>query len=215
MNPIDTLVIDSTGARSLLCFLGGAAGADKSPYNRISHRHPYTAVYSMLFAPLKCRPVRFAEIGVAGGASAVLWDGYFTHPDAQIHMFDRDENFLRMAKERVGDRVSFALTDVLKEDVLKASFDAVKGDGFDVIIDDSTHALEDQIRIVKTLFPFLKPGGMIIVEDVFRSIPVESFADPLADILEQCSAAYFVQCEHEARWSPGWDNDRLLVLTKA
>lgn len=167
----------------------------------------------MLFASLKNRPIRFAEIGVAMGASAVMWDGYFSHPDADLRMFDRDENFLRHAEGITGRRVKFALMDVdVDGDVARA----LEGGGsYDIIIDDSSHAREHQIRIVKEAFPLLKPGGMIIVEDIFRSESDEYYAGELKDILPQCVTSYFVMCEHKWKWSPGWDNDKLLVLVKA
>jgi predicted O-methyltransferase YrrM len=211
---IPRIVIDSTAVTSELCSLGRAAGTDKSPYNTVAHRHPYTAVYSMLFAPLKNRALRFAEIGVAGGASAMMWDNYFTNPAADLRMFDSDLNFLANGRGLVGSRFTFAQMDVAKDgDVGRA---LAVGD-YDVIIDDSSHNFEHQIRIIKEAWPHIKSGGMLIVEDIFRSRPDEDYAKEIfaAEILEECSAAYFVMCEHAARWSPGWDNDKLLVLVKA
>jgi hypothetical protein len=63
-------------------------------------------------------------------------------------------------------------------------------------------------------FPLLKQGGLLIVEDIFRSTPEDEYAREIKDVLEKCSASYFVMCEHKDRWSPGWDNDKLLVLVK-
>ena len=211
---IDRLLIDSTDSCTELCRLGRMTGTDKSPYNLIAHRHPYTAVYSMLFGPLKNKPLRFAEIGVAGGASARLWDAYFTNDGAAIEMFDRDETFFRHADEITGDRVRCSLMDVLKEGDIAASLKRQQNE-YDVIIVDSTHSLDDQIRIVKEAFPLWKPGGMLVVEDSFRAEKEDKYTEQLGSVLEQCSAAYFVFCEHVARWSPGWDNDKLLVLVKA
>lgn len=211
---IPRIVIDSTAVTSELCSLGRAAGTDKSPYNTVAHRHPYTAVYSMLFAPLKNRALRFAEIGVAGGASAIMWDKYFTNPAADLRMFDSDLNFLAHGRGLVGGRFTFAQMDVAKDgDVGRA---LAVGE-YDVIIDDSSHNFEHQIRIIKEAWPHIKSGGMLIVEDVFRATPDEDYTKEIfaAEILEECSAAYFVMCEHAARWSPGWDNDKLLVLVKA
>ena len=207
-----TITVDSSTAVTELCFLGQITGADKSPYNTVRHRHPYTAPYTMLLSPYKHRPVRFAEIGVAGGASALMWDMYFRHPEAAITMLDRDENFLATAKKLVGPRPTFALIDVTSEESLNKFF---TGKTFDVIIDDSTHDIADQIRIATATLPALAPGGLLIIEDVFRSTPTEDYATALSPVLSQCSAAYFVQCDHKDRWSPGWDNDRLLVLVKA
>jgi spermidine synthase len=104
--------------------------------------------------------------------------------------------------------------DVLKEGDIAASLKRQQNE-YDVIIDDSTHSLDDQIRIVKEAFPLLKPGGILVVEDIFRAEKEEKYTEQLASVVEKCSAAYFVVCEHVARWSPGWDNDKLLVLVRA
>ena len=212
---IPRIVIDSSDAKTELCFLGRAARTDKSPYNTVSHRHPYTAVYNMLLSPYKNCPVQFAEIGVAGGASVLLWDMYFTHADAKIHMFDSDMNFLENARQMVGYRCNFSQMDVsIDGDVVRALKGSLAGE-YDVIIDDSSHNHGHQIRIIKEAFPLLKQGGLLIIEDIFRATPEDDYTREIKDILEKCSAYYFVMCEHKDRWSPGWDNDKLLVLVKA
>jgi len=212
---IGRLVIDSSDMQSELCTMGRVVRTDKSPYNTVAHRHPYTAVYTMLFASFKNKPIKFAEIGVAMGASAALWDGYFAHEDTQIKMFDRDENFLENAARLTGSRVSYSLMDVEKDgDVRRALLDSSL-EPYDVILDDSSHNFDHQIRIVKEAFPLLKQGGLLIVEDIFRSTEEDKYSAALADVLYECSTAYFVVCEHKHRWSPGWDNDKLLVLVKA
>jgi uncharacterized membrane protein YfcA len=70
---IGRLVIDSSDLISDLCVLGRNTNTDKSPYNTIGHRHPYTGVYSILFAPLKTKPVHFAEIGTTLASGASHW----------------------------------------------------------------------------------------------------------------------------------------------
>lgn len=216
---IQRLVIDSSDAMTELCFLGNIAGTDKSPVVSASprHRHAYTAVYTMLFAPLKGRPIHFAEIGVATGNSTLLWNMYFKHTDTRIHMFDRDQNFLNSTRELVNsETVFFSLMDVAVDgDVSRALKASNPGNLYDVIIDDSSHEHGHQIRIIKEAFPLLKQGGILIVEDIFRSTAEDEYTRRLGAILHECSAAYFVVCEHKDRWSPGWDNDKLLVLVKA
>jgi predicted O-methyltransferase YrrM len=168
----------------------------------------------MLFARMKHQPIRFAEIGVAGGRSVLLWDMYFRHPGAQFRMFDRDQNFLDHGRGLVSNRFSFTLMDVSVDgDISKA----LGQDKYDVIIDDSSHDFYHQIRIIKESWPCLKSGGTLIVEDIFRNEDEEKYVKHLADttILKDAAAAYFVVCEHKEKWSPGWDNDKLLVLVKA
>ncbi len=217
MSRIPKLVIDSSAAPTELCMLGQTAGTDKSPYNPAGHRHPYTAVYSLLFARYKHAPIHFAEIGIAMGASLELWSKYFKHPEARLVGFDRDWGLLNHAKERVGDpRLHVGLMDVSVDENVKNSLEnaVVAGEKYDVIIDDSSHNHEHQIRIIHEAFPLLKPGGMLIVEDIFRSTAEEEYSNLIQDELGACAEAFFVECEHKFKWSPGWDNDKLLVLVK-
>lgn len=211
---IPRLVIDSSDAMTELCFLGKTAGTDKSPYNTSRHRHPYTAVYNMLFSPFKNKRVNFAEIGVATGNSAILWEMYFRHNDTRIHMFDSDHNFLQHAKGLVNERHTFYQMDVSVDGDVEHALKASCQEEYDVILDDSSHNHEHQIRIIKEAFPLLKQGGLLIIEDIFKSTPEDEYTRELGSILPLCTAAYFVVCEHKDRWSPGWDNDKLLVLVK-
>jgi hypothetical protein len=213
-------VIDTTAAQTELCQLGHLSRTDKSPFNPAGHRHPYTGVYSMLFAPLRGRPaLRFAEIGVAMGASMEVWEAYFKRDDTVIYAFDRDEGFLTGLKQRVpSPRIQCGVMDVQVDGAIHESLAAASGgQPYDVIIDDSTHGLEDQLRIIKEAFPLVRAGGgLLIIEDIFRSTPDSAFYDAVGAAFAGApgSFAYFVECEHELKWSPGWDNDRLLVLVK-
>ena len=221
---IQHIVMDSTGAYTELCHLGKLLGIDKSPYNSNpqAHRHPYTAVYSTLFAPLKNKPIMFAEIGVAGGGSVMLWWNYFKN--ARLSFFDRDQNFLNnvTAMNFSHNKPYTGLVDVRVDgDIGRAIMEACIADasgtavrGFDVILDDSSHDYADQIRIIKECWPHIKSGGYMIVEDIYRSIAEECFERDLESILPECAEAYFVVCNHEERYSPGWNNDKILILVK-
>lgn len=224
MEKIPRFVVDSSEALTLLCQAGQVCGTDKSPYNVAGHRHPYTPVYSMLFAPLRNRPVDFAEIGVAMGSSAILWDTYFTHPEAKIHMFDRDDALLRHCVQRAqSPRIRASMMDVSGSgDIQRALLQSwasahtvEETPEYDVILDDSSHEHGHQIQIIREAFPLLKRGGMLIIEDVFRSTPESDYLEPIKEILAQCSFAYFVDCEHKYKYSGDWNNDRILVLVKA
>jgi predicted O-methyltransferase YrrM len=89
------------------------------------------------------------------------------------------------------------------------------GELYDVIIDDSSHDHGHQIRIIHEAFPLLRPGGMLIIEDIFRATAEEEYETLIQGELGACAEAFFVECEHKYKWSPGWDNDKLLVLIKA
>jgi len=213
---VQHMCIDTTHTYTDLCEIGKQALTDKSPYiysNTGLHRHPYTGVYAMLFAPLKNKNIEFVEIGIASGSSVVLWWNYFTK--ASLYFFDRDQNFLNNVKAmEFPDREPYlALMDVSVDDGIRASLKAT-GKMFDVILDDSSHVYEHQIRIAKEAFPFIKSGGYLIIEDVYRSESEVKYENDLADIISECTMAYFVVCNHEERYSPGWNNDKLFILVK-
>ena len=57
---INKLTIDSTFSKTELCNLGKDFPTDKSPYSEKKHRHPFTAVYDLLFSNIN-PPLRALE----------------------------------------------------------------------------------------------------------------------------------------------------------
>jgi predicted O-methyltransferase YrrM len=211
---IPTLVIDSTKCLTELCIIGRLCGTDKSPVNEYAHRHPYTAVYSLLLSKYKNENIRFAELGVAGGASVIMWNHFF--PSGSFYFFDRDQNFLDNAKKYVpADKNIFALIDVKYPESIKDTLQlACKDNKLDILLDDSSHNIDDQNHIIHQSLPFIKSGGMIIIEDINRNEPEENYFKIIKDIYNEFSFVSFIVTEHENRYSPGWNNDKLLVLIK-
>jgi len=213
---IQSIIVESSNSYTELCEIGKNIGIDKSPYNERPgfHRHPYTSVYSMLFASYKNKEIQLAEIGIAGGGSVILWNKYFTNPSTRFHFFDCDQGFLDYSRSFGLLRNSFGLMDVTVDgDITRALASSVKGE-YDIIVDDSSHHHGDQIRIIKEALPLIKSGGYIIVEDINRGVPDETFEKGLEEIFPYITEAYFVLCEHALKYSPGWDNDKMLVIVK-
>jgi len=208
---INTLTIDSTHCVSELCIYGQMYATDKSPYNTHGHRHPYTAIYNMLFAPYKNKEIKFAEVGVAGGASVLLWNKFFSA--ASFFFFDLDKNFLAHSESMVGQNNKFHVMNIAcKESIIKG-LDTVGGQ-LDILLDDSSHNIDDQRILLHTVLPYIKSGGMIIIEDISRDVNVKEYEDILGDIINEFSFTTFIIAEHAQRYSPGWNNDKLLVLIK-
>jgi hypothetical protein len=209
---ISTLVIDSSKSITELCCLGQYFNTDKSPYNIAGHRHPYTPVYNLLMAKYKNQPLRFAEIGVAGGASVKMWTNYFTN--GTFYFFDRDQNFLNNAETMVDkERSKFLLMDVTKAESVRESLENIGGN-LDILLDDSSHNQDDQCNIIREGLKYVKSGGMIIIEDIERAKEDSVYENILKGIDHEFSFISFIITEHKNRYSPGWDNDKLLVLIK-
>lgn len=116
--------------------------------------HSYTSTYESLFQSLRDMPIRILEVGVCSGASLKVWEEYFTHPDAEFVGFDISKENIRYT---FGERTKFLIQD--------ATRDAPEG-LFDVIIDDGSHVLNDQLGALQLLASHLKPNGVYIIEDL-------------------------------------------------
>lgn len=211
---MNSITIESTQCKSTLCHLCAQAGTDKCPYNLHGHRHPYTAPYSLFFEPLKHRPIKFAEVGVFRGSSVKVWRSFFS--EAKIYGYDNDEPNLQYIRDMKLPNTFLYSLDASKGENIVARFqeDTQDGDLFDVILDDASHSMEDQCLMIKTALPFLKKGGLLIIEDIFREQPMEDFQPAFDQVKHLVSFQTFIRCDHTLRYSPGWDNDRLLVFVR-
>lgn len=136
--------------------------AKETDTDKSSFYHDYTRIYSKYFKALKNDPITFLEIGIYKGSSVKLWEAYF--PKAELHFIDIDPNLILYHSKRsqyhfidqsnVTDLQNFAKT--LKKEL-------------DVIIDDGGHTMVQQITSLTALFPFVKSGGLYIIEDLHTS----------------------------------------------
>jgi predicted O-methyltransferase YrrM len=211
---IPTLVIDSSKCLTDLCIIGANCRTDKSPLNQVGHRHPYTPVYSLLLSGFRYQNIKFAEIGVASGASVLMWNMFFEK--GRFFFYDRDQNFLDHAKRIVPTQNNtFGIMDVRNPESIKECLESACVDGkLDVLLDDSSHNVNDQKIIIHESLPYIKSGGMIIIEDVSRDETNDNYFKIIEDIYNEFSFISFIVTEHENRYSPGWNNDKLLVLIK-
>jgi hypothetical protein len=133
------------------------ANADKA-----SNFHNYTEVYCKYFNPIKEMPIKFLEIGIWKGFSVKLWENYFKN--AELHFMDITLNNVIYKS----DRSYYHLIDQANADALEG-FIQLFGGGFDVILDDGGHTMQQQIVSFQTLFPHVNSGGIYIIEDLHTS----------------------------------------------
>ena len=133
--------------------LGVQYGADKSSLD-----HDYLSFYERFLQPLRLKPLKILEIGVFEGASLKVWEDYF--PNASIVGADINPAVRRFARARVK-------IEIVDQSNLQNLVDlAVKHGPFDLIVEDGSHLWEHQITTLRTLFPFVRNGGLYIVEDL-------------------------------------------------
>ena len=208
------LVIDSTSSRTELCDLGVKYPTDKSPYSVGSssgHRHPYTAVYDLLFAPLRYKDINFGEIGIEYNKSMICWRNYFTK--AKLWGWEYYQEKIDSALRDGLEDTTYINMNVNLEESIQKGFEQ-SGVKFDIIIDDSTHSFEDQIRISKIVHEYLKPGGYFIIEDIFRNRWEDDYHQQIGEYCKYYHSITFIDTEHSNKLSEHWDNDKLLVMVR-
>jgi SAM-dependent methyltransferase len=213
MNKIKTFIIDSGDSKTDLCELGNKS--DKSPYCiwEHYHKHPYTPIYSLLLAPYRNKTINFCEIGIAGGESIKMWREYF-NPDSVIYAMDSCDDFLAMTNNRNLKNVVTRHIDVGDPVYMNKVFTDINTQ-FDIIVDDSDHNFESQKNIISVVVNFLKPGGLLIIEDVERSISAEKYEENLGPaLLSLFESVYYIKGEHNKKYSGDYNNDTLLVFVK-
>jgi len=133
-------------------------------YPTDKHSHGYLAVYDKLFAPIQDQPIRLFEIGYFSGGSAKLFRDYFIK--GQVHSIEVQPLMINF-NEAVDGSMRRITTELKNSnEITKEYLEGLKGGVPDIVIDDGSHLLEDQLHVVKVVYPALKPGGMLIIEDI-------------------------------------------------
>lgn len=210
----NSLLIDSSFSRTELCILGAKHGTDKSPYNTTSesfHRHPYTAVYDTIFSSLKYKKINFGEMGILNNRSMKCWREYF--PNANLYGWDFDSRLLANAIEDRLHNTKYDYMDIYSIESIETALTKANCK-FDILIDDTTHQFDDQVRISSVAHKYLLPGSFFIIEDVFREISEERYKSAFEPIKKYYHNITFVMTEHVSRNSDGWNNDKLIIFNR-
>ncbi len=207
---INRLSIDSTHSNTDLCKLAVTYPTDKCPYHTSSslHRHAYTSVYNLIFSHIRYDELVIGEVGILDNNSMLCWRDYF--PNATLFGYEYHQNKLDKALNDKVDKAFYIHVDITSEQSLKDVFS--EANFFDIIIEDSTHVFEDQIRFLNIAYKCVKPGGTIVIEDIFIKEDENRYMEAIDHLKEYFSSATFVLANHDLKFSPGWDNDKLLIL---
>lgn len=116
--------------------------------------HTYIGPYAELFEPIRQDAVSLCEIGIDKGGSLGLWSDYFQRQDARIvgvDIYCRDRSFGRIRTIQGDSRIKTT---------------AEKVGAVNVLIDDGSHDVNDQVATFRVFWPNVKPGGIYVIEDV-------------------------------------------------
>jgi predicted O-methyltransferase YrrM len=169
--------------------------------------------YDAIFRKVKDESMNIAELGILEGGSIRMWQEYFKN--ANIYGFDNSYQYISQFRKKFNNnRISLSHIDVTNRESIASTFVTLNM-MYDLIIEDTTHQFEDQIRVIENIYTYMKPGGMLIIEDIFKSYNEMDYIRRLQPILHHFQDYYFVELDHHNRNSTGWNNDKLFILIKS
>jgi SAM-dependent methyltransferase len=118
--------------------------------------HSYLPVYAHLLRNAWGKPFRMLEIGIQRGGSLLAWCKAF--PQATVYGVDCQKTVEIKApnyKEKILNAYSEEMLQAFAHEEL-----------FDFIVEDGSHAYNDILFACHYYHKFLKPGGVLVIEDV-------------------------------------------------
>lgn len=141
----------------------------KSPYLSLKHS-AYFQVYEELLSKYRNQPITFVEVGVLNGGSLFMWRHFF---GTQARIIGVDFNPLAKRWEQDGFEIHIGSQ---SDPQFWQNFFNVIG-MVDILLDDGGHTNEQQIVTTHQSIPFIRDGGLMIVEDVHASY-FKDFGNP-------------------------------------
>jgi len=142
--------------------------ADKHGSGKGSVDHLYTEIYFNRIKDLRKRTIKLFEIGIWVGSSVRMWLDFFPH----IQIYGLDPVPTEMSRRtKWHPRVKNGQSTVNLYEGSQADLKMLEqicsdAKEFDIIIDDGSHAAQDQQKSLAFLFPYLLPGGWYFIEDM-------------------------------------------------
>ena len=130
-----------------------------SKYKSTKKMMGFIDIYNYYFNTIKDKNLNIFEIGVETGESLRMFSDYFNKSNiVGLDIENKDYNI---------ERVEIFCGDQSDKKILNRIIEKYKT--FDVIIDDGSHKNKDVINSFNHLFPYLKFGGLYVIEDLQTS----------------------------------------------
>ena len=125
--------------------------------------HSYIEVYEEILAPYRKTAKNILEIGLMSGESLRMWDEYFTGEVFGIDCDIKPINGKADLTKAIDDGLYISIGDASDPKTINKFYKRLL---FDVIIEDASHDITQQLTILGGLISYLNDGGIYIIEDV-------------------------------------------------
>lgn len=133
--------------------------------------HNYVPFYDTIFEDIRLEENNFLEIGVLHGGSLKMFHDFFENSRVYgVENFSQPQGFhcpiVREDVERSLLEYPRAKLFVYDSEDKEQAAQNLEGLQFDIILDDASHHIDNQLGNIETYLPFLSPNGIYIIEDV-------------------------------------------------
>jgi hypothetical protein len=195
--------------------LANKYGTDKGDLHH--EKHGYAEVYDEILTPFRNREINFVEIGINDprfpGASIRMWNEYFDKAIYRGLDINLDKTVNRIAME-YGGALLYNVDQVNAQQLYDF---AESVPAIDFVVDDGIHTHEAQMTSFKTLFPFLKPGGIYFIEDCHAKDCVNTigYFTLVGGLVDGEEIKSRVQSPENIAKVEFYNNNKLIVIYKA
>jgi cephalosporin hydroxylase len=168
--------------------------------------HKYTPVYNKYFEHLRNKEITLIEVGIGGydfidrgGGSLNMWAEYFTKGKViGIDLYDKTKikKFEGVKIYKCDQVDGHGLNDIIN----------IEGNP-DIIIDDASHINDLTIQTFKILFPYLKTGGVYVIEDCHTSYWKENYRGTKDLKSKETAIGFSASLIHSLHIESGLNND--------
>lgn len=118
---------------------------------------------------LKNRKIKdIIELGVGWGASIRMWSENFPHANIiGVDNVNRPDEYNELNSLK---NIKIIIGDAGDRNFLQDKFENGR---YDIIIDDASHKYNDTLAALLQLFPYLKNGGLYVIEDLHINYPMQ------------------------------------------
>lgn len=179
-------------------------GTDKGTMFR--EQHAFTEFYYPYLKHLKGKAINVLEIGVENGASLKMWKKFFG-PYANIYAID-----INPATQQYEEtQIKIFMCDQSSRDSLRSFKEEIGDVRFDLIVDDGSHYMNDQIVSLYELYPMLKKDGIYILEDLHTSLWEYNTYDSTLDFLVKMNHTQYLN-DDETKTLKNAINDKIIYF---
>ena len=143
--------------------------------------HGYAHPYFKYMNDLRCTKPKMLEIGLGipprAGASIYFWRQFFGKK-AEIHLLEYEQKNADAFHDKFPTVADKIFIGDQGDDAVLQRVISDGGGNYDIIVDDGSHWTTHQVKFVKHFLPHVKPGGLLVIEDVHTFYSVEHQGNP-------------------------------------